>query len=230
MPNSIQIGEFVLGALCFLIAILGGNFKLFGAEVATSVPNPRLRFLAFVIGALFLVMAIYPNPSIETNYPHPPVSPSLSPSSSSTITPDHSSRTPQSRTFSQLTLGEWRGESMTLSGIRNPMSLLITKVTGTSFVGEMRTPLSSSRNPNVIEGKVVNDFGNVAQQSHWKFIEGFDTDKSGVWLVFIITSGFDMDGRDYFAHLKPDGTMEGVVFSPYNQITPESSFNLANVP
>ena len=58
MPQTIVIGTFVLGAILVLIAILGGNFKLFGAEVATNISNPFLRFTAFILGIIFLAIGI----------------------------------------------------------------------------------------------------------------------------------------------------------------------------
>jgi len=58
MPNSIQIGILVLAAVLILIAILGGNFKLFGAEVTATVSNRFLRFAAFALGTALLVIAI----------------------------------------------------------------------------------------------------------------------------------------------------------------------------
>lgn len=60
MPDSIQIGLLVLGAVLLLIAILGGNFKLFGAEVTATVSNRFLRFTAFALGTALLVIAIAP--------------------------------------------------------------------------------------------------------------------------------------------------------------------------
>jgi uncharacterized protein YgiM (DUF1202 family) len=58
MPENIRIGMFVFGAILILIAILGGNFKLFGAEVATTVSNPNLRLVSFALGIFLLVTAI----------------------------------------------------------------------------------------------------------------------------------------------------------------------------
>jgi len=196
MPDSIQIAEFVFGALLLLIALLGGNFKLFGAEVTTIVSNRSLRFLAFMAGAILLVVAIFKPPSS----PSPPFSPAPLPTASSAPSSLSSSPSPSpftnssesspspAKIFSQLTPGEWRGET-NLKGIQNPMSLLITKVTRTTFVGEIRTPLSSPGNPDMIEGEIAKDFGDVALQSYWKSIPGFNTDKSGVWFAFMITSG-----------------------------------------
>lgn len=60
MPENLKIGAFVFGAVLVLIAILGGNFKLFGAEVASSVSSPLLRFVAFALGAIFFIVAMHP--------------------------------------------------------------------------------------------------------------------------------------------------------------------------
>lgn len=60
MPENIKIGSFVLGAILVLIAILGGNFKLFGAEVAASVSNRWLRLASFALGIAFVASAMYP--------------------------------------------------------------------------------------------------------------------------------------------------------------------------
>jgi hypothetical protein len=34
MPETLQIGEFVLGAVLLLVGLFGGNFKIFGAEIS----------------------------------------------------------------------------------------------------------------------------------------------------------------------------------------------------
>jgi hypothetical protein len=77
MPQSITIGAFIFGAILVLIAILGGNFKLFGAEIATTISNPFLRFLAFMLGVVFLLISIAgnnPNPPPPTPTPTPTTS------------------------------------------------------------------------------------------------------------------------------------------------------------
>jgi hypothetical protein len=90
MPQTITIGVFILGAILVLIGILGGNFKLFGAEVATTISNPLLRFVAFILGIIFLIIGIAdnsddngrihsPNPSITPSIPTIPTIPSPQP-------------------------------------------------------------------------------------------------------------------------------------------------------
>jgi GUN4-like len=58
MPENITIGAFVLGAILILIAILGGNFKLFGAEIASTVSSGWLRFVAFILGTALIIVAL----------------------------------------------------------------------------------------------------------------------------------------------------------------------------
>src|SRR5262249_49552102 len=62
-----------------LIAILGGNFKLFGAEVSEKVENPWLRGVAFTLGVGFLVVAFY----LNTMPPAPLSAPTALPANSS---------------------------------------------------------------------------------------------------------------------------------------------------
>lgn len=61
MPATLVIGFFTLGAILLLIGILGGNFKIFGAEVASSVSNPFIRFLSFVFGIIFIGLSLSNN-------------------------------------------------------------------------------------------------------------------------------------------------------------------------
>jgi hypothetical protein len=59
MPGSITVAAFVFGAVLILVAILGGGFKAFGAEISERVGTP-LRVVAGVIGALVLLATLYP--------------------------------------------------------------------------------------------------------------------------------------------------------------------------
>ncbi|ASC72312.1 hypothetical protein XM38_032690 [Halomicronema hongdechloris C2206] len=86
MPDSIQIGILVLGAVLLLIAILGGNFKLFGAEVTATVSNRFLRFTAFALGTALLIIAIG-LPAFESTPPPPEPTPTASPTLTVSPTP-----------------------------------------------------------------------------------------------------------------------------------------------
>ena len=57
MPSSVPIAALVLGGVLVLVALVGGNFKLFGAEVG-SAPSGCLRVVAFVLGCLLLAVGL----------------------------------------------------------------------------------------------------------------------------------------------------------------------------
>ena len=79
MPNDIKIGLLALGAILILVAILGGNFELFGAKVGQTISDLRLRFASFFLGAFFLVLAVFPVPVPGPGTPQPtPISTPIS--------------------------------------------------------------------------------------------------------------------------------------------------------
>jgi len=98
MPEDLKIGAFVFGAILVLIALLGGNFKLFGAEVAATISNRFLRFVAFALGTTFLVVAMHsPNSGTISVVPiTPSPEPTQSPSSSPSPEPPQPSPSPSS--------------------------------------------------------------------------------------------------------------------------------------
>ena len=59
MPDTLQTGSFVLGAVLLLIAILGGNFKIFSAEVSGTV-GTFVRWIAGLTGLVFVFLAFNP--------------------------------------------------------------------------------------------------------------------------------------------------------------------------
>ncbi|MBR8833398.1 MAG: hypothetical protein DSM106950_04975 [Stigonema ocellatum SAG 48.90 = DSM 106950] len=61
MPGSISLGLLVLGGVLILIGFLGGNFKLFGAEVAATISNRWLRFVAIIFGSVLVFAALGQN-------------------------------------------------------------------------------------------------------------------------------------------------------------------------
>lgn len=66
MP-TMQIGLLVLGGILVLIALLGGNFKIFGAEVVATTSNPFLRFIAFLLGTVLIIAALNQSNFLSTN-------------------------------------------------------------------------------------------------------------------------------------------------------------------
>jgi hypothetical protein len=65
MPDTLQTGSFVLGAVFLLIAILGGNFKIFSAEVSGTV-GTSIRWIAGITGLVFIVLAFRPIGQVQT--------------------------------------------------------------------------------------------------------------------------------------------------------------------
>jgi hypothetical protein len=53
-----MIGLLVLGGVLLLVAITGGKFKLFGAEVDSAVSSKTVRLLSGVLGTLLIVLSI----------------------------------------------------------------------------------------------------------------------------------------------------------------------------
>jgi hypothetical protein len=66
MLGNISLGLLVLGGVLLLIGFLGGNFKLFGAEVAATISNRFLRLAAIIFGAVLVFASLAgsapPNP------------------------------------------------------------------------------------------------------------------------------------------------------------------------
>jgi hypothetical protein len=84
MPANIEIGFLILGGILLLLALLGGNFKLFGAEIADKISNPWLRVLGFCLSLGFFAMIIRPSlflptPTQVDTPTSPPATPTLNP-------------------------------------------------------------------------------------------------------------------------------------------------------
>ena len=58
MPQDITIAAFILGAVLLLIALLGGGFKIFGAEITGRVGH-RGRQIAGVLAMILLLWATF---------------------------------------------------------------------------------------------------------------------------------------------------------------------------
>lgn len=64
MPQNLAIGSFVLGGVLLLIAVVGGGFKIFGAEVSGAA-GPKARIAAAVLGVAFVTIGIIPPGSLR---------------------------------------------------------------------------------------------------------------------------------------------------------------------
>ena len=65
MPESLSIAAFVFGAVLLLIAFVGGNFKIFGAELSRTA-GPVIRVISGVLGLVFVLVAF-----ADTSTPDP---------------------------------------------------------------------------------------------------------------------------------------------------------------
>ena len=57
MPPSVQIALVVLGGVLLLVAILGGRFKIFGAEV-TGKASRGCRWASAILGVVLIAFCI----------------------------------------------------------------------------------------------------------------------------------------------------------------------------
>ena len=102
MPQNLPLALVVVGAILLLIALLGGQFKLFGAEIPGKVSRAN-RWISGFAGMTLIVMGIYlgsgatppfssrqtPSPQSSAEQPHSaqPVEPDTVPQSPKTKPP-----------------------------------------------------------------------------------------------------------------------------------------------
>lgn len=67
MPASLDIAFFVFGAILLFLALLGGRFKLFGAEVSAKTTNKPVRIVAFLLGIALIAIPTYTYLNSTTN-------------------------------------------------------------------------------------------------------------------------------------------------------------------
>lgn len=114
MPQSITIASFVFGAVLVLIAIVGGRFRIFGAEVSETVGR-RGRVVAAVVGIVFIAIGLsgqWRKPHETPSTPPPPVA---SPPETQPTPPAPVARRPQIINFDASRPAINPGESVTLA-------------------------------------------------------------------------------------------------------------------
>lgn len=67
MPQNVTLAAFIFGAILVLIAIIGGSFKLFGAEISRTAGKP-LRIVSGAMGAILIVVGLL-NPIARSSAP-----------------------------------------------------------------------------------------------------------------------------------------------------------------
>ena len=74
MPQTVTIGAFVLGSVLILIAILGGRFKIFGAEISGTTGRIG-RIVSGIAGTILVLLgavgSYYPTSSTPISAPEP---------------------------------------------------------------------------------------------------------------------------------------------------------------
>jgi len=63
MPETIEIGTFVVGIVLGLVALLGGGFKIFGAEVPKV--GWIVRGIALPVGVIFIYFGLAGPPNLS---------------------------------------------------------------------------------------------------------------------------------------------------------------------
>jgi hypothetical protein len=64
VPQNITIAAFILGAVLLLIALIGGRFKIFGAEVSGTVGRAG-RLAAGVAGTVLIIIGLFGVPRVD---------------------------------------------------------------------------------------------------------------------------------------------------------------------
>jgi hypothetical protein len=72
MPVNLQLAVFMLGAILLLIAILGGGFKIFGAEINQTDNLPARGIAGFLGLTMVLAALLLPNPAAAPPAIEPP--------------------------------------------------------------------------------------------------------------------------------------------------------------
>lgn len=77
MPQTLTLGAFILGAILLFIGLVGGGFKLFGAEIPVGISCTN-RKIAFTLGILFIAGSLLPPEKLIPQPPPAPPSPKTS--------------------------------------------------------------------------------------------------------------------------------------------------------
>jgi len=137
MPQSIMIGLLVLGGVLLLVAITGGQFKIFVAEVDTPVSNAPVRIISGILGLTFIAVALVLNK---------PAAPSAAQTSASNPATAASPSSPSSSTASGVGSGSTSSNgSNGSSSVDRPAPVAGRKTTADSDSDGVSNPPSASR-------------------------------------------------------------------------------------
>lgn len=177
MPESLSIGAFVFGAILVLAALVGGEFKLFGAEVNAKLDR-SVRAVSFLLGILLLGWALLGGEFMQNGPPKP----RTTDATEAPVTPagtDKGADTPKPPAIANLA-GEWvdnhggthqikqRGEQLRFTGY-NPgadvRSQGTGRVTGEQVTWDFQTDIPSEGTVNMRLAPDHNSASGVVEDS-----------------------------------------------------------------
>lgn len=208
--------------LMTIIALLATVFSCVLALLAFTAPQQVAR-------VIFQISGTTPEPEVIVITTEPIKAP-VNTLESPTATPSliTSTISESNQTFEELPI-TYKGSFDQYNYKMYEMVFHIEQIRGNEFSGKLHWP--SLRNSiTQVEGEFVEDFGDILQQSKWSYIEDFDIDKNGIWMMFTetqILQGSNIETSNlYLARLRDDGTMEGVYFSNNQRSQPGGDFTI----
>jgi hypothetical protein len=189
-----------------------------------------LVFFSLTLLIVMLSCSLFSIPASPTSIPSPvpptdtplPIPPTFAPEPTTTDTPIPSPTLAVMAVPTIIVLPQqWNGTfTYTNSiGAKQPISMLIEKIDGTTFTGKMIWHAFSKFRGAILKmhGEFVTDFGDEIEQIKWNNLDDYKSeDKSGYWLKWTETE--IIDGANYtvngwyYAHIRESGTMVAVYF------------------
>jgi len=199
----------------------------------TSIQSVFLTFVSLTV--LLSGCAPAPTPVPPTSTPSPVPSTST-PEATATPVPSPTLEPTAVPTIPVLPQ-QWNGTYTYPTGEIQRISLLIEKMTGTTFRGKMIWQSYGSSKGAILKmnGEYITDFGDEVEQARWNNLEDYKNGgKDGTWLRWTETelidgANYTVNGW-YYAHIREDGTMVAVYFFNKTEIVADSgTFSLRQV-
>jgi hypothetical protein len=145
--------------------------------------------------------------------------PTTAPTAAPTLAPS-----PTSPTY--IAAGKkWSGQANQYNYGTYPMIWILTTLQGSKFSGNINWP--SFNTTTKMNGTIVTNFGDVAEQQLWHYVPGFDKHAVGTYIKFTETDYAEGSGVElndvYYALVQPNGAFQGVWFKP-NETQPSGDY------